>query len=85
MKLLICSVYDAAVGAYMQPFFCRSKSEAIRSFSDAVGAKESQFCAHPEDYTLMCVGAWDDATADLVPISNLEKLITGNECRNVNG
>lgn len=81
MKLLICSVFDQAVGAYLQPFFARSKAEAIRSFSDAVGTPKSPFCEHPSDYTLVCLGAFNDADGEVVASQMIEKLITGLECR----
>lgn len=60
MKLEIFSVYDSATQAFMQPFMCRSKGEAIRSFQQAVGDRESNFCKTPADYTLFTFGSWDD-------------------------
>lgn len=60
MKLLVFSVLDKAVGAYLQPFFARSRAEAIRSFADAVTSERSQFGAHADDYILYQVGEFDD-------------------------
>jgi len=60
MKLKIFSVFDAPVGAYLQPFFCRSNGEAIRSFQDACNDGKTQFAQHPNDYTLFYLGEWDD-------------------------
>lgn len=62
MKLVVCSIFDQAVGAFMQPFFSRSNGEAIRSFSDAVGDSKTPFCSHPEHYNLFRVAYFDDAT-----------------------
>lgn len=81
MKLLVVSIYDGAVGAYMTPFFVRSKAEAIRAFSDAVNDPQSQFYKHASDYALMCVGSFNDQDADLLAIATLEKLIAGHECQ----
>jgi len=63
MMLKIFSVFDSKVGAYMSPFFMRSTGEAVRAFTQAVSDKDTQFCKHPEDYTLFELGEWDDQTS----------------------
>lgn len=60
MKLEIFAIYDSAVSAYMQPFFARSRGDAMRQFSDAVNDGKSPFFSHPTDYTLFVCGSWDD-------------------------
>jgi len=60
MILQIYSVYDKAVGAYLQPFYARSRGEAIRSFMDACNNEKHQFATSPADYQLMYLGLWDD-------------------------
>lgn len=67
MKLIVCAVYDAAVKAYLQPFFARSTGEAVRGFSDAVNDPKLQFKAHYADYSLFHVATWDDAVAEFTP------------------
>lgn len=65
--MLICSaVFDSKVGAFMPPFFTRSRGEAIRSFQDAVNREGSNFKAHAGDYTLFELGSWDDLNAKFV-------------------
>lgn len=59
-KYAICSVYDAAVKAFMQPFFARSKDEARRSFGDACRDPKLDFGKHPMDFSLHYIGEWDD-------------------------
>lgn len=81
MKLLLCSVYDAAVGAYLNPFAVRSEPEAKRSFSDAVGDANSPFCAHPEDYILYAVGLFDNLSGAFEVPDTPKKLITALEVR----
>ncbi|UDN67835.1 nonstructural protein [robinz microvirus RP_143] len=83
MRQLLCSIYDNAVGAYHVPFACRSKSEAIRTFSDLVQNSETTINKHPEDYHLFCLGAFDDNSGQLEPLTTPEKFITGNECKSV--
>lgn len=61
MKVVVCSIYDKKVGAFMLPFLvARSASEARRTFADAVVEPKSQFGMHPEDYALMEIGRFDD-------------------------
>lgn len=63
MKLGLYSVFDKAVGAYLPPFTCRSKGEALRSFADASNNKEHNFNRHSMDYVLVHLGEFDDASA----------------------
>lgn len=61
MKMLVYTVFDSAVGAYLQPFFSRSNGEAVRSFQDACNDPKTQFHTHSMDYTLFLLGSYDDA------------------------
>lgn len=60
MKLEIFAVYDAATGAFLQPFFSPSKGAALRSLTDAVNDEKHEFSRHSSDYTLFILGSWDD-------------------------
>lgn len=80
MKLLVVSIRDAKTEAYMQPYFVRTKMEAIRAFSDIINDGKSQFAMHPDDYSLYCLGVFDDASGDLASDSQVAKLISGVEC-----
>lgn len=62
MKLLIFSVFDKQVGAFMPPFYCRASGEAIRSFTDAVNDPQKQFGRYASDYVLMHLGDFTDTT-----------------------
>lgn len=62
MKLKVFTVLDSQVGAYLPPFFCRSKGEALRSFADAVNEPKHQFSQHSLDYSLYEMGEYDDAS-----------------------
>lgn len=61
-KILLFSVRDAGVGAFMPPIAARSVGEASRSFGDAVRAPESPFGLHPTDYALFKVAEFDTVT-----------------------
>jgi len=69
MKLKVFTVRDNAAEAYLPPFYFNSKGQALRSFMDALGTKDHQFCQHPEDYALWELGEFDDANGkfDLLP------------------
>ena len=74
MKLQIYAVHDAAVGAFLQPLFLRSRGEAVRSFQDAVTDGKTQFAAHPEHYAMFYLGEYDDNTAEFVTASQPERV-----------
>lgn len=69
----IFSVYDSKVEAFMKPFYCVSKGEAIRSFSEIANDKTSSIGKYPEDFALFDLGSFDDSCATfecgLVPVS----------------
>lgn len=79
MKLLALSIYDSAVGCYQQPFYARSRGEAVRLFSDACQDKSSPFGKHPHDFTLMQVGEFDDQSGALNQTTH-SKIISALEC-----
>lgn len=62
MILQVYSVYDKAVLAFLQPFFARSRGEAVRSFTDACNNKEHLFSKNAADYELHFLGLWDDTS-----------------------
>jgi len=68
MNLKVFAALDAVVGAFLQPFFCRSRGEAIRSFEAAVTDGKSQLSAHSKDYSLYEIGEWSDDDGKLLPI-----------------
>lgn len=61
MKLKVFSVYDSKVESYFKPFYCQTKGEAIRSFTEISNDNTSQIGKYPEDFTLFEVGEFDDA------------------------
>lgn len=63
MLLKIFTVYDCKAEAYLQPFYCKSKGEALRSFVEIANDKQSQIGKYPEDFTLFELGEFDDSTA----------------------
>lgn len=78
MILEIYSALDRAVKAYMQPFFVRSRGEALRSFTDAVNSQDHQFHKHAGDYSLWFLGRYDDATGSFAAVEP-ERVVTALE------
>lgn len=79
MKLVVASVLDKAVGAFLQPFFARSKGEAIRSFSDACGNPEQAFVKHPDDFVLYLFGTFDDGSG-MFEVAEPVRVVSAREC-----
>lgn len=59
---LMFQVYDATAERWFPPQVMRTMGEAIRSFSAAANTEGNQFNVHAADFTLFCVGEWDDRT-----------------------
>lgn len=79
MKLQIFSVYDRAVGAFMNPFYARSKGEALRSFSEAVNDEKHNFHRNAADYSLLYLGEFDD-NAGVFDCDDPTRVISAMEC-----
>lgn len=78
MILKIYTVYDSAVGAFMQPFFARSHGEALRNFQDAITDTKGPF-KHAADVSLFHLGAFDDENGDIQKPLAPERLLDGRE------
>lgn len=78
MKMQIYSIFDTATAAYMQPFFQHSDGQALRSFTDLVNDGKSQVAKHPECYTLVRIGSFNDAKGEIIG-EMVESLSTGLE------
>lgn len=62
MKLIVCSVFDGAASLFGKPIFVAAAGIAIRSFTDEVNNRDSEFGKHPGDYELYALGSFDDNT-----------------------
>lgn len=79
MKLQVFSVYDQAVKAYLPPFYCRSKGEAVRSFTEACNDGKSMFAKHRGDYYMVYLGEFDD-NGGIFTCENPVRVISALEC-----
>lgn len=62
MMLKMYSVFDSKAAAFLPPFFMHTDNVAKRTFSDCANDPQHMFSKHPEDYTLFCLGSFDDVT-----------------------
>ena len=70
------TIYDSAAEVYMRPFMLQADGQAIRAFTDLVNNPQEPIGQHPEDYTLLFCGLFDDQAgrfiddgADVLPQS----------------
>nr|AVQ10268.1 DNA binding protein VP5 [Gokushovirinae environmental samples] len=80
MKLVCFSVRDEKIGAFLPPFTCRARGEALRSFTDAVNNPEHLFAKNLEDYVLYEVGFFEDVAGMFAP-KEPERLLSGFEAK----
>jgi len=80
-RLKVFVVYDSKVGAYMQPFFCRSIGEAMRSWENVCNDGKSMMSSHPADFTLFEVAEYDELTGRFGQFDALKSLGTALEVK----
>lgn len=61
MNFYIFSVYDSKAVAFLPPFYLPNHALAKRVFSDCANDESHQFAKHPEDFSLFCLGIFDDS------------------------
>lgn len=62
MKLLLFTVHDSKVGAYLPPMVFKSIGEASRAFETACKDTSSSFNKYPSDFTFIELGTFDELT-----------------------
>lgn len=62
------SVFDCKLQSYTSPTCFQTIDVAIRSFGDAVRAKDSPFHAHPTDFSFYYLGEFNDETGVFVSL-----------------
>ncbi len=78
MKTNIYSIYDTASATYQKPIFSRADGEIMREFQNICVDKEHPCGQHPEDYSLIRIGNFNDQTGLVINEDN-ECLATGLE------
>lgn len=68
MQLKIYAIYDSKTEAHATPFFMQAHGQAIRAFTDVVNDPSTNINRHPADFTLFCLGEWDDNSGKFSPL-----------------
>lgn len=74
MKLNAYSLYDAKALNYSPPFYQPAHGAAVRLVMDLAADGNTSVGRHPADYTLFCVGTFDDFTGLLMPLETKEHI-----------
>lgn len=74
MLVKVFTIYDSKAEAYLQPFFMKSKGEAIRAITACVEDSQHNFCKYAEDFTLFEIGTFDDSNAFITVYESKQSL-----------
>jgi len=78
MKTNIYSIFDTASGTYQKVITSRADGEIMREFQNLVDDEKHPVGMHPEDYSLIRLGTFDDLNGKLNNEEN-STLATGLE------
>ncbi|UDN67773.1 nonstructural protein [robinz microvirus RP_112] len=67
MFLNAYTLYDCKSLIYLPPFYASAHGQAVRMVMDLARDNTTQVGRYPTDFTLYCVGQWNDATGNLLP------------------
>lgn len=66
----IYAVKDKKMEAFLQPFFSPNMGTALRSLSEVCNDENHTFSKHIDDFVLYHLGAFDDATGGIIPLTD---------------
>lgn len=69
------TVYDSKTLSYSSPFFQPAHGAAVRMFSDLAHDTNTSVGRHPKDYSLFCVGVFDDQTGFIKALDAREHIV----------
>ena len=65
MKINLYVIHDAVAAIYNKPFYLVNDQVALRSAGALAMDENSEISKHPEDYTMWCIGEYEDTTAEI--------------------
>lgn len=68
------SLYDSKALTYSPPFYAGAHGQAVRMVMELVSDNNNTVGRHPADFTLYCVGQFNDATGSLLPAATREHI-----------
>lgn len=66
------AIYDRKGLIYHPPFWAATDGLAVRMLQDTVNDPNTTLSRHPGDYVLYRVGAYDDASGSLLPVTAIQ-------------
>lgn len=87
MLLNAYTLYDMKALNYSPPFYCAAHGQAVRMVMDLANDANTMVGRHPADFTLFCIGQFDDSAGLLLPngvrehISDVIPLVTSSRQR----
>jgi hypothetical protein len=69
MQKNIYSVFDSKALVYMQPFYAERDEVAARYFAAAANDINTDIGRYNTDYTLFCIGEFDDSIGNIATLS----------------
>lgn len=85
MKLFAFAIFDNKADSFNTPFFYAARGQAVRAFADLANDPQSTVSKHPEDFKLVCIGEYNDATGKLDGYATFESLGFAHEYTKQNG
>lgn len=76
---MIFSVYDGKAAAYLEPFFAATRGVAMRSFQAAAANPQHEFRKFAEDFTLFCLGEFDEFSGEVRSLNAPEAIISAHQ------
>lgn len=74
MKLNVYSIFDSKVQAFLPPFYMRTDGEARRATVSASMDPSQNFHVHAADYTLFCLGEFDDESGQITMLTAMRNI-----------
>lgn len=74
MLLNAYTLYDQKALTYSPPFYCTAHGQAVRMVMDLAGDTNTMVGRHPADFSLYCVGQWNDAVGVMLPTEHREHI-----------
>lgn len=62
------TIFDTKALVFNVPFFSATDGAATRMCADLAGDPNTMVGRHPSDYVLYCIGSYDDAKGELLPL-----------------
>lgn len=78
----VYSVFDEKAVSFMRPFIFTTDGQATRAFSDGVNDSSCHLSKHSEDYSLHCIGTFDEKSGLIVAETPTRLVCRASEFKN---